>query len=60
MYSFKDIHIGFTNDDNPMVIFGIGEHTASITLYETTRLTSNIKTILRKLKRQSWRNTDEN
>ena len=60
MYSFKDIHVGHTSDDKPRVILGIGESSASITLYEATKLTTNIKAIVRKLKRASWKNTDEN
>jgi hypothetical protein len=58
MYSFKDIHIGYTSDDNPRVIIGIGEVSASISLYEVARLITNLKAIVRKLKRQCWRNTD--
>jgi hypothetical protein len=57
--NFSSIHVGHTSDDNPRVIIGIGEMSASITLYEATKLTTNIKAIVRKLKRQSWKNTDE-
>lgn len=59
MNNFSSIHVGHTSDDKPRVILGIGESSASITLYEATKLTTNIKAIVRKLKRQSWKNTDE-
>jgi hypothetical protein len=59
MYSFKDLHVGHTNDDNPKVIVGILETSAAMTLYETARYITNLKAIYRKLKRQSWRSTDE-
>lgn len=59
MNNFSSIHVGHTNDDNPKVIVGILETSASISLYETARLITNLKAIVRKLKRQSWRNTDE-
>jgi hypothetical protein len=58
--NFSSNHVGHTSDEKPRVILGIGESSASITLYEATKLTTNIKAIVRKLKRQSWRNTDEN
>ena len=59
MNNFSSIHVGHTSDDKPRVILGIGECSASISLYEATKLTTNIKAIIRKLKRSSWRNTDE-
>ena len=59
MYSFKDIHCGHTNDDNPQVIIGIREISASVTPYEAARLITNLKAICRKVKRSSWRNADE-
>lgn len=59
MNNFASVHVGHTNDDNPKVIIGIGETSASVTPYEAARIITNIKAIVRKLKRQSWRNTDE-
>ena len=59
MNNFSSIHVGHTSDDKPRVIVGILETSASISLYETSRLITNLKAIVRKLKRQSWRNTDE-
>lgn len=59
MNNFASIHVGHTSDDKPKVVIGIGETSASITLYETARLITNLKAIHRKLNRQSWRNNDE-
>ena len=58
MNNFGSIHVGHTNDDRPQVIIGIGDSAASITPYDASRLCTNLKAIVRKIKRASWR-TDE-
>lgn len=58
MNNFAAIHVGHTNDERPKVIIGIGDSAASISPYDASRLCSNLKSIIRKIKRASWR-TDE-
>ena len=59
MDKFAAIHVGHTSDENPKVIIGIGDSSASISPYDATRLCANLKAIIRKIKRASWRLSDE-
>ena len=59
MNNFAAIHVGHTNDERPRVIIGIGDSTASITSYDASRLCTNLKAIIRKINRASWRLSDE-
>lgn len=59
MNNFAAIHVGHTNDEKPKVIIGVGDSAASISPYDASRLCSNLKSIIRKIKRASWRISDE-
>jgi hypothetical protein len=59
MNNFASIHVGHTSDDKPKVVIGIGETSAIVSPYEATRIITNLKAIIRKLKRSAWRNNDE-
>lgn len=59
MNNFASVHVGHTSDDKPRVIIGIAETSASVTPYEAARIITNLKAICRKIKRQNWRQPDE-
>jgi hypothetical protein len=59
MNNIAAIHVGYTNDEQPKVIIGIGDVTASLSPYDATRLVTNLKSIVRKIKRATWRSADE-
>ncbi len=59
MNNFASIHVGHTSDERPKVVIGIGDITASLSPHDASRLVTNLKAIVRKIKRASWRNQDE-
>jgi hypothetical protein len=59
MNNFAAIHVGHTNDEKPKVIIGVGDSAASISPYDASRLCSNLKSIIRKIKRASWRSDED-
>jgi len=59
MNNFASIHVGHTSDDKPKIVIGIGETSAIVSPYEAARIITNLKAIIRKLKRSAWRNDDE-
>jgi len=60
MKNFSSIHVGHSAGIDAKVIIGIGEEAASGSLSEATSLITYLKSICRKIKRQSWRDNREN
>jgi len=51
----QPVVVGYTLDDKPWVFVGVGNERSFLSLSETSRLANNLKGVVRKLRRASWK-----
>ena len=51
--------VGFTTDETPCVVLAMGAERSVMSLAETSRLTNNLRSLVRKLRRASWKEVSD-
>lgn len=47
--------LGYTNDRRPCIFLAIGSERCTLSLTETSRLTNNLRGLVRKIRRATWK-----